>query len=64
MSFSLPCISKDTALEGEQSFLPQNVSLWCKDYFELKTIKTQKIYEKFFYLPLKCLNLHWKGALF
>ena len=37
--------------ERELNLLPQNMPLWCEDYFELKAIKTQQIPEQFFTSP-------------
>ena len=47
--------------EGAQNKSPRNMPLKHGDYFELKGIKTQKDSGKALYLPLNCLNLHWKG---
>lgn len=47
--------------EGEQTLPPQNRSCQHKDYFELKTVKTQQIQEKRFPSPSKTAVYAGKG---
>ena len=37
--------------DGAQGKLPQETPLWYADYFELKTIKTQKTQEEYLSFP-------------
>ena len=39
------------SIEGIYNMPPQNMSLWCVYYFELKVIKTQQTQEKLLPLP-------------
>lgn len=57
------CVYKYLSTEGDQVLPPRNASLWHKDYFELKAIKTQQIQGKVLYLPFNCHTLYWKRGL-
>lgn len=51
-------------VKGSRICHPKMCHFGHKDYFALKTVKSQQIREKLFTYPLNCLNLHWKGGLY